>query len=144
MQKYCIAVLLLRFAAVSLAAADSRENEILNREKAFWSAWYHRDPEAMAKLITDDLFVIPRTARSVNRDQFLQDLKAGRFTTGSGEFSRPADLLIRFYGSSTAIVTYGFESSHSTRFTHVWVNVDGKGWRMASFHSSLPFTLPKQ
>lgn len=141
MKKICVAMVLLGFAAVSLTAADPRENEIFNGEKAFWSAWYHRDPDAMAKLITDDVFVIPRTARGLNRDQFLVDLKAGRFTTGSAEFTRPADLLVRFYGPTTAVATF---TQGPTHYTHVWVNIDGKGWRMASFHSSLPPTLPKQ
>lgn len=126
---------------ISLWAADPRENEIFNREKAFWSVWNDRDPDAMAKLVTDDFFQIARTARSFNRDEFLKNLKAGGYTKTSQEFTRPADLLVRFYGPSTAIATYTLGNMH---FTHVWVNVDGKGWRMASFHSSLPPTLPKQ
>jgi len=140
-------------ACVPLIAADSRDSQIVDREKAFGDAWEKRDPQAMARVITDDFLIVTRASTIMDRKQFLDGLKGGSFSQNNRDrVQMPKDLLIRYYGPSTAVVTYsdqgpwgppGKEIPTLHRFTHVWVNPDGKGWRMASRHVSLPPARPQ-
>jgi hypothetical protein len=151
---WAVAVAIGISAPISAVGADARESQILERERAFESAWNKRDPQAMGCLITDDFVIITRTLRFVDRKAFLAGLKAGDFSVNERDQGpSPKDLLIRFYGPATAVVTFSDEEPWGVaggrqvptlhRFTHVWVNPDGKGWRMASRHVSLPPARPQ-
>lgn len=136
-----------------LIAVDSRDSQIIDRERAFGDAWEKRDPQEMAKVITEDFVIVTRTTTIMNRKEFLDGLKGGSFSQNSRDKVQiPKDLLIRYYGPSTAVVTYsdqglwgppGKQVPTLHRFTHVWVNPDGKGWRMATRHVSLPPARPQ-
>ena len=97
----------------------------------------------MDPLLTPDFNWVSLGARSEDKTGFIERVQK---MPDSNTWTTPADALIRFYGS-TAIVTYGLTHNspvdHVDQFTHVWVNVDGKGWRMARLHASHP-TLPTQ
>jgi hypothetical protein len=125
---------LLTLIAGLCLAADPRETSIVDREKAFASAWNQRDVTAMTGLVTDDFILISRTGQSADKNQFLATLTAGRLSKDAG--SQVNDLKIRFYGTNTAIVTFVNNVNPTTIHTHVWVNLDTKGWRIASFHAS--------
>jgi hypothetical protein len=119
-------------------------------EEAYWAGRNSRNPDLMAKLITDDFVIINRSGVKQIREKFLTDLKDGRFTAYGPEvkYEIPTDLLVRFYGASTAVVTFSEMSPYGPRgservptlhqITHVWVQLSGKGWRLASRHSSVP------
>ena len=129
-------------------AADPQE-QVRERELSFRNAWDKRDGAAMGDIITPDFLMITRAGEAIGRKRFLDDLQAGAYSSRELEssFPKPKDLLIRFYGSDTAVVTYSQERPWTPRggkqvqaahfFTHVWVNPDGKGWRMASRHASI-------
>jgi ketosteroid isomerase-like protein len=130
-------------------AADPQA-QISAREQSFKNAWDKRDAGAMADIITPDFLMITRAGGAIARKQFLDGLASGAYSTRELEssFPKPKDLLIRFYGADTAVVTYSQERPWTPKggkqvqavhfFTHVWVNPDGKGWRIASRHVSIP------
>jgi hypothetical protein len=97
----------------------------------------------MDQFLTPDFNWVSLGAQSEDRTAFIERVQKMR---DSNTWTTPPDVLVRFYGS-TAIVTYGLPHAtpveHVDQFTHVWVNADGKGWRMARLHCSRP-TLPTQ
>ena len=98
-------------AGICTFAADSRESQIIDRERAFDSAWNKRDPQAMGNLITDDFVIVTRASTIMDRKAFLDGLKGGDFSVNAREAEPlPKDLLIRFYGPGTAVVTYSAEA----------------------------------
>src|SRR5262249_4431629 len=98
-------------------AADPREAQIIEREQAFDSAWNKRDVEKLTDLITDDFYQISRTNAAFSRTQFLEAMKAGQYSSAGADaqYIGPADLMIRFYGPNTAIVTYSKEGPWGAR-----------------------------
>jgi hypothetical protein len=139
----------LLLAAVMLActvyAADPREAEIHKAQEAFGHCWdaHSKDTHCMDQLLTTDFSWVSLGARSEDRTAFIERIQK---MPESNTWTTPPDDTIHFYGP-TAIVTYGVQHStpvsHMDQFTHVWVNVDGKGWRMARLHCSHP-TLPSE
>src|SRR5579884_523354 len=80
-----------------LIAADARDSQIVNRERAFGDAWEKRDPQAMAKVITDNFVIVTRATTIMDRKQFLDGLKGGSFSQNSRDKDQmPKDLLIRY------------------------------------------------
>ena len=129
-------------------AADPREADIAAASKSFGNCWNTRDTECLSKLVTDDFVQVVRTGALMDKTAFLEGVKAGRYSRNDPA-SPSRDEKVRFYGS-TAIVTYVRTSpgpSYGGKlerkmldhyFTMVWVTADGKNWRLASMHASLP------
>lgn len=99
----------------------------------------------MDKLLTSDYINISRTAKQVERADFLDAVKARR---PGNKFRISASPLIRFYGS-TAILTFSIADGGvpnadgnplpaTLQHTMVLVNIGANGWRLASFHASIP------
>jgi hypothetical protein len=140
------ALALFSLASVMSLCAQSRDLDIRKAHEAFASCWDNRDVACLDKMITADFIDVARTARMLNRREFLDGMKDGRFSKG---FPLPAGALIRSYGQ-TAVVTYetkepGPRASGNVPtphvFTLIWVNEDGKNWRLASLHVSMPPTV---
>jgi hypothetical protein len=136
--------------ALAAHAADSREAEVLAAQDAFLRCWDARDVACLSKIVTDD-FILFNRFEPFDREAFLKGMSAGIFPHTPPDV-KTRDLKIRFYGTTairtqiqnqpTPIGPRGAPNRATVaadRFnTAVFVNVDGKGWRLASMHISQP------
>lgn len=119
-------------------------------QDSFVKCWDARDVACLSKIITDDFFLFNRF-EPFDRASFLSGMSEGRFPRISPDV-KTKDMKIRFYGTA-AIRTQvqnqpvlvgprGTQNRPAVAVdlfsTAVFVNVDGKGWRLASMHISLP------
>lgn len=127
--------------------AQTPNPDVLKATQQFSDCWDSKNTACMEKMLTDEVVMVPRLARLLNKSTFIAEFKAGRFGTNSDphNIAQVPDLRIRTFGS-TAIVTYTQSSPccsatatnavpHYT--TLVWVKSNASGWQLASYHVSV-------
>ena len=97
----------------------------------------------MAKLLSSDFTAVMKNGRPFDRATFIERVAA---MPDTNTWQLRDGTNIHFYGT-TALVTYALADSnpepHEDQYTHVFVNADGQGWRMARLHISHPFLSPQ-
>jgi hypothetical protein len=137
-------------AIATTHAADPRETEIRNAMESFGRCWdaHAKDPGCMDRLLAPDFTAVALGAREFDRAGFIDFVKnlPASNTWGSGPGDRMPGAVVRFYGP-VALITYSHKNAtpveHLARFTHVFVNSEGRGWLMARLHASRP-NIPTQ
>jgi hypothetical protein len=143
-------LLLTLFVAPPLSAADPREAEIHDFMEAFGRCWdaHAKDPNCMDKLLTPDFNAVMLRG-PVERAEFIRVVQGlPDSNTWGSPGKRTPNAVVHFYGP-VAVVTWGVHvmapMEQIEQITHVIVNVDGKGLRLARYHNSrLPVANPAQ
>jgi hypothetical protein len=141
--------------AMMANAADTREAEVMAASNSFDKCWDSRDVACLSKATTEDFILISRRADIRERAAFLEGMKSGSYSQTAGS-AKIRDQKVRFYGNTaiqtrventpTPIGPRGAQNQPVVAADHfqtlVWVNIDGKGWRLATMHVSLPQLTP--
>jgi hypothetical protein len=136
-------ILLLRLLQLPLAlslipvgwSADPRESEVRKAQQSFEHCWAARDASGMDKLLASDFTYVGRSGRELDRASFLGAIKEGNI---SARYTAEINAVIHFYGPVAVLA-----SKNATLVTLIWVNADGKGWRLVRGQGTLPPAPPK-
>jgi hypothetical protein len=131
-----LALLALALSLITVGlAADPRESEVLKAQESFGRCWAARDPSCMDKLLASDFTYVGRSGRELDRAGFLATIKEG--TDISARYEAEKDAVIHFYGPVAVLA-----SKNDTLLTLIWVNADGKGWRLVRGQGTRLATAP--
>jgi len=138
--------------AVFAYAADPREAEVMTAQEAFVKCWDARDVACLSKIVTDDFILINRF-EVLDRKAFMTSMRGDSLPRTDPDYRlKTRDLKLRFYGTAAIrteitntpilVGARGTPNRPTVEIdlfrTAVWVNLDGKSWRLASMHISLP------
>jgi ketosteroid isomerase-like protein len=138
-------VLMLSMVAAEAvrAFAGSPEAEIrqLNTEEV--AAFLHKNPQALARLWSDDFIVTNPLNKFVNKRQVLGMVESGALQFGSYdrqiEYVRAYEGTVIVAGNETVLWAGSMPSAGKTqhlRFTAVWMRQDGR-WQQVARHANV-------
>jgi hypothetical protein len=134
---------------IASLAADTRETEVRKALQSFWHCWETNDAGCMDKLLAEDFDYVIRTGVSKDRADFLRIVREGNLLPN---ISTPESGPIRFYGPvafvtfarvtlpKDPVVPFPLDRANAAtvpvlpRLMLVWLNPDGKGWRLGRGH----------
>lgn len=129
-------------AAAALAlAAGPVDPGIAAAEKAWAEATKKADPDALGKILAEDLTYTHSTGSTDTKKQYIDNLVSG---AAKYEVIDYEEMTARMYGKTTAVlnaqvklttVNKGTRNNAHLKFTHVWVKQGGR-WLLAAHQST--------
>jgi uncharacterized protein (TIGR02246 family) len=137
------AALSLASAAARLPATNQQEAAVRSLSNEEVEAFLHRDPDALARLWSDDLVVTNPLNKLVHKHQVLEMVRSGFLVITS--YTREVEN-VQTYGDTVILagaeqVVWGGRMPNAgkaelLRFTAVWTKQNGK-WREVARHANI-------